>query len=169
MGWHVFYNTLKDGRVEFNKDVAIGSPTWKPTGKTDDEAIQSVQNYLVEIYSSNGVSSRFIPDGIEMFDMSKQKIIESYKDFSAKRCFLLTDSKGDIYESEEPGLYGGHRKLKTYGRLDCPSAARYIAKGQYVKYRVFFKDEETAIAAGYRPCGICMKEAYREWKRKNVK
>ena len=55
-------------------------------------------------------------------------------------------------------------KLKIYGRLDCPSALRYIAKGQYVQYRVFFKDEETAIAAGYRPCGVCMKAEYKRWK-----
>ena len=39
---------------------------------------------------------------------------------------------------------------------------RAIEKGQYVQYRVFFKDEETAIAAGYRPCGICMKEKYKD-------
>ena len=55
---------------------------------------------------------------------------------------------------------------KLWGRLDCPSALRYIAKGQYVKYRVFFADEETAIAAGYRPCGVCMREQYRIWKEK---
>jgi len=24
--------------------------------------------------------------------------------------------------------------------------------------------EETAIAAGYRPCGACMREKYAEWK-----
>jgi len=30
----------------------------------------------------------------------------------------------------------------------------------YVKYRVFFADEETAIAAGYRPCGTCCKGRY---------
>lgn len=45
------------------------------------------------------------------------------------------------YLSDTPGTFGGHRKLKIYGRLDCPSALRYIAKGQYVKYRVFFADE----------------------------
>lgn len=60
------------------------------------------------------------------------------------------------------------RKKKIYGRLDCPSALRYIAKGQYVQHRVFFKDEETAIKAGYRPCGVCMKEAYKRWKEKQV-
>ena len=68
------------------------------------------------------------------------------------------------YMSSEPGTMGGHRKLKIYGRLDCPSALRFIAKGQYVEHRVIFADEETAIAAGYRPCGICMREAYKQWK-----
>jgi methylphosphotriester-DNA--protein-cysteine methyltransferase len=29
---------------------------------------------------------------------------------------------------------------------------------------VFFADEETAIAAGFRPCGACMREEYRRWK-----
>jgi methylphosphotriester-DNA--protein-cysteine methyltransferase len=29
---------------------------------------------------------------------------------------------------------------------------------------VFFADEATAVAAGYRPCGNCMKAEYREWK-----
>ena len=40
--------------------------------------------------------------------------------------------------------------------------------GQYVKYRVFFKDEETAIAAGYRPCGVCMKAEYKRWKEQKA-
>jgi methylphosphotriester-DNA--protein-cysteine methyltransferase len=33
-----------------------------------------------------------------------------------------------------------------------------------VKYRVFFADEQTAIAAGYRPCAVCLPERYAEWK-----
>ena len=80
------------------------------------------------------------------------------------KLYHLIDSEGKPYESKEPGQYGGHRRLKIYGRLNSPSALRYIAKGQYVKYRVFFKDEDTAIAAGYRPCAICMTEAYKKWK-----
>ncbi len=36
--------------------------------------------------------------------------------------------------------------------------------GTYQKIRVFFKDEATAIAAGYRPCGCCMREKYKRWK-----
>ena len=78
--------------------------------------------------------------------------------------YHLIGRDGKPYDSETPGTLGGHRKLKIYGRLDCPSALRYIAKGQYVAHRVFFADEETAIAAGYRPCGKCMPEAYRRWK-----
>ena len=78
--------------------------------------------------------------------------------------YKLIDANGKEYESEEKGQFGGHRKLKIYGRLDCKSAARYIEKGQYVQHRVFFKDEETARAAGYRPCAKCMPEAYKEWK-----
>ena len=79
--------------------------------------------------------------------------------------YKLIGKDGKPYLSTTPGTLGGHRKLKIYGRLDCPSALRYIAKGQYVEHRVFFADEETAIAAGYRPCGICMKPQYREWKK----
>ena len=83
--------------------------------------------------------------------------------------YKLIGKDGKPYMSSEPGTFGGHRKLKIYGRLDCPSALRYIEKGQYVEHRVFFADEETAIAAGYRPCGICMKSQYSEWKKKQSK
>ena len=62
------------------------------------------------------------------------------------------------------GTIGGHRGTKIYGRLDCPSALRAIARGGYVKYRVFFADEAHAVAAGYRPCAGCMPELYRAWK-----
>ena len=62
------------------------------------------------------------------------------------------------------GTIGGHRGTRIYGRLDCASALRAIAKGGYVKYRVFFADEAAAIAAGYRPCARCMPETYRAWK-----
>lgn len=81
--------------------------------------------------------------------------------------YHLLDENGNEYESETPGLLGGHRRLKIYGRLDCPSALRHIANGHYVQHRVFFKDEETAIKAGYRPCGICMKKEYKAWLEKS--
>ena len=62
------------------------------------------------------------------------------------------------------GTLGGHRGTRIYGRLDCPSALRAIARGGYVKHRVFFAHEAEAIAAGYRPCARCMPEKYRAWK-----
>ena len=78
--------------------------------------------------------------------------------------YRLIDKDGKPYYSESKGTLGGHSQSKIYGRLDCPSANRYIAKGQYIKHRVFFADEETAIAAGYRPCAVCMREKYLLWK-----
>lgn len=84
-----------------------------------------------------------------------------------KKKWILTGTDGKSFESDVPGILGGHRKNKIYGRMDCPAALRALARGHYVKQRVFFADEETAIAAGYRPCGSCMKEKYLEWKRLN--
>ena len=79
------------------------------------------------------------------------------------RRYRLLGADGVQTESRTPGLLGGNRRLKIYGRLDCPSARRALARG-YAKRRVFFADEATAIAAGYRPCGVCMRTEYRRWK-----
>ncbi len=75
--------------------------------------------------------------------------------------YKLLDANRKVYESEEPGLFGGHRGQKIYGRLDCWSALMWIEKGHYVKQRVFFEDEATAQAAGYTPCGKCMPDERR--------
>jgi methylated-DNA-[protein]-cysteine S-methyltransferase len=85
-----------------------------------------------------------------------------------RRTWTLIGSDGQPYESLTPGTLGGHRRSKGYGRLDCPAALRWIAKGHYVKHRVFFADETTAVAAGYRPCAVCMPERYAEWKRQHA-
>jgi methylphosphotriester-DNA--protein-cysteine methyltransferase len=71
------------------------------------------------------------------------------------RTYTLLGADGRTYESAVPGTLGGHRRTKVYGRLDCPAAARAIARGGYVASRVFFADEATARAAGYRPCSVC--------------
>jgi methylphosphotriester-DNA--protein-cysteine methyltransferase len=76
----------------------------------------------------------------------------------------LVGSDGRTYPSALPGKWGGHRRSKIYGRLDCPSAIRAIARGGYVRDRVFFADEATAIAAGYRPCAGCCPDRYRAWR-----
>jgi methylphosphotriester-DNA--protein-cysteine methyltransferase len=62
------------------------------------------------------------------------------------------------------GTLGGHRGTKIYGRLDCPSALRAIARGGYVSQRIFFLDERQARAAGFRPCAVCLPQKYRAWK-----
>jgi len=60
------------------------------------------------------------------------------------------------YQGTSPGRFGGNRRSKVYGTFDCPSARRGLERGTYQKNRVFFADEPTAVAAGYRPCGSCM-------------
>jgi hypothetical protein len=80
------------------------------------------------------------------------------------RTYTLLGADRRPYRSTVPGRFGGHRKSRIYGRLDCPSALRAIAAGGYVAQRVFFADERTALAAGYRPCAVCLPEAYAAWK-----
>lgn len=82
--------------------------------------------------------------------------------------YALTGGDGRPYESVTPGVLGGHRGCKIYGRLDCSSALRAIARGGYVRFRVFFADEETAIAAGYRPCAVCCRERYLAWRARQA-
>ena len=79
--------------------------------------------------------------------------------------YKLLGTDGEIYLSDVPGEYGGNSKLKIYGRLDCPSANSVIKRhpGSYEKSRVFFLDEKTALAAGYRPCGNCLRAKYKEY------
>ena len=79
--------------------------------------------------------------------------------------YMLIGQNGASCVSATPGTLGGHKATRIYGRLDCPSALRAIAKGGYVAHRVFFADEAAAIAAGYRPCARCLPERYRGWKK----
>ena len=75
-----------------------------------------------------------------------------------------TDGKESL--SDTPGTLGGNTERKVYGRLDCPSALSSIKRfpGSYEKSRVFFADEKTALAAGYRTCGNCLRKQYQEYK-----
>ena len=77
---------------------------------------------------------------------------------------VLLDAGQRPYPSSAPGRFGGHSRNKIYGRLGCRAALAAISKGGYVAHRVFFADEPTAVAAGYRPCAVCMPAAYRAWK-----
>ena len=80
--------------------------------------------------------------------------------------YQLIGKDGRQYESAAPGTLGGHRATRIYGRLDCPSALRALANGGYAMNRVFFADEATAVAAGYRPCARCLPEPYRDWRER---
>jgi methylphosphotriester-DNA--protein-cysteine methyltransferase len=55
---------------------------------------------------------------------------------------------------------GGNKQLKIYGTLHCTSGKRMKTEN-----RVFFTAENEAITEGYRPCGHCMREAYKVWKK----
>ena len=80
------------------------------------------------------------------------------------RTYTLLGPDGRPGPSTRPGTLGGHRRGRRYGRLDCPAALRAIARGGYVRDRVFFADERTAVAAGYRPCAVCLPREYARWK-----
>jgi hypothetical protein len=82
----------------------------------------------------------------------------------ASRTYMLIGGDGSKIRSALPGALGGHSRLRIFGRLDCPSALRHLALGHYQKYRVFFADAASALAAGYRPCARCLPSAYAAWK-----
>jgi hypothetical protein len=87
----------------------------------------------------------------------------------APKHFQLLGADGEFYESSIPGTLAGNRKLKTYGLLNCGlPACGFPDRGlppNHPKIRVYFADEDIAIAAGYRPCGGCLPQRYQQWKR----
>ena len=87
------------------------------------------------------------------------------RDREAARTWTLLGPDGAPFASQRPGTFGGHRRSKRYGRLDCPAAARALARGgPYATHRVFFADEAAARAAGFRPCAVCLPAAYAAWR-----
>jgi hypothetical protein len=82
------------------------------------------------------------------------------------REYTLIGADGLPHPSPRPGTLGGNRRApRIYGRLDCPSALRALARADtYARHRVFFADAATARAAGYRPCANCMPAEYAAWK-----
>jgi len=59
--------------------------------------------------------------------------------------------------------FAGSAKLKIYGTLNCSSGKR-----MKVENRVFFGSEKEAIELGCRPCGHCMRDAFKKWKALKV-
>ena len=70
----------------------------------------------------------------------------------------LTDQ--DVWHAIRHGLirYGGHRGAHIYGRLTC-AAGKRMRKSM----RVFFSSKKEALLHGFRPCGHCMPDAFRQW------
>ena len=85
-----------------------------------------------------------------------------------EKLYRLIGADGQETLSAVPGTLGGNRRRRIYGHLDCRSAVGALATG-YAKHRVFFADEATALAAGYRPCGTCMREEYRTWVEESLR
>lgn len=56
-------------------------------------------------------------------------------------------------------LFGGNKKLKIYGKLNCKSGKRMKRKNC-----VFFQSKKEALQNNYRPCGHCLRVAYKKWK-----
>jgi methylphosphotriester-DNA--protein-cysteine methyltransferase len=85
-----------------------------------------------------------------------------------RKQYRLIGPDGQEMLSHVRGTFGGNRRRRIYGRLDCRSAVGSLPTG-YAKVRVFFADEATALAAGYRPCGTCMREEYRTWVEESMR
>jgi len=127
--------------------------------KTLPDYDSSVERSVEYLLSNEDTKRRYL--------LLLQNVKENFLNFGSKE-YKLLDEDGKVYLSKIPGTIGGHKKLKIYGKMDCPSALLYIKKGQYVNNRVFFLDEETAIKNNYRPCGKCMKKEYLIWKNKKI-
>jgi len=54
--------------------------------------------------------------------------------------------------------FAGNNRLKIYGKLNCTSGKRMM-----IDNRVFFSSIEEAEALEFRPCGHCLRAAYREY------
>ncbi len=70
-------------------------------------------------------------------------------------------SKNALYQEikTQKIIFGGNKNLKIYGTLHCKSGKRMKREN-----RVFFASEKDALQNGYRPCGHCMRDAYKKWK-----
>jgi methylphosphotriester-DNA--protein-cysteine methyltransferase len=71
----------------------------------------------------------------------------------------ISDSNLRMEIKHQRICFGGNRKLRIYGTLQCTSGKRMKREN-----RVFFATESEAIQNGYRPCGHCMKKEYQTWK-----
>lgn len=69
------------------------------------------------------------------------------------RAYTLLGRDGQPYAAAAPGSLGGNRRLKIYGRLDCPAAKRALARpnARYAAQRVFFCRRRDGAGGGLPP------------------
>ena len=146
-----YYNIIDDELVDLTVEQFLGEIPQYENGE------ERTREYLL---SNEDTKNRY-----EKLLYNLKQLI---RQFQGKQ-FKLIDCNGQEYLSDIPGTLGGNKKLKIYGRLDCPSAKKWIEKGYYISNRVFFENEDIAIAAGYRPCAKCMPDKYKEWKNNQIR
>ena len=133
-----YYNVINDNVIDLTASQFETKPNYVDGEKRTREYLLSNEDtqkrYLLLLKT---VKSNFIKHGIKQYKLL---------------------GVNGTYFSKIPGTCGGHKKLKIYGKLDCPSALRYIENGYYVDNRVFFENCEVANKLGYRPCSVCMKK-----------
>lgn len=81
--------------------------------------------------------------------------MQPHQKYSSKVLYELIKN-GDI-------KFAGNKKLKIYGTLSCKSGKRMDKEN-----RVFFVSEEEAKLNHYRPCGLCLKDKYNQWKYESI-
>ena len=143
-----YYNLINNEVIDLTVEQFNGYITDYKTGE------ENIREYLL---SNNDTRNRY-------YELMKNLKFQLEKSNSQK--YQLISPNGVEYKSNIPGTLGGNKKLKIYGKLDCPSAIRWIRKGYYIENRVFFENEDIAKSAGYRPCAICMKKEYEKWKNR---
>jgi methylphosphotriester-DNA--protein-cysteine methyltransferase len=76
--------------------------------------------------------------------------------------YKLTSEEVTLLIRKRQITFGGNKRLKIYGLLQCRSGKRMLRKN-----RVFFSSVDEATKLGYRPCGHCMKKEYKNRKENN--
>lgn len=142
-----YYNLINGEIVDLTKNQFKVLPNYS-------DSVERTREYLL---NNNDTKNRY--------KLLLSNVKDNFIKYGDKE-YKLMDECGNVYLSKIPGTFGGHKKLKIYGKLDCQNAINWINKGYYVDNRVFFLNEEVAKSNNYRPCAKCMKKEYNEWKNR---
>ncbi|WP_242521803.1 hypothetical protein [Motiliproteus sp. SC1-56] len=141
------------------------SGSWKnsPALKDNDISVIGVEHACRKVSFTDEVSlTEFLVPLLKPYIKQLLSVLNG-----AAKTYRLLGPDGEFYQSPLKGTLGGNSKEKRYGELECSAANRALDKG-YAGHRVFFANESEAIAAGYKPCGACMRKEYAKWKAGGV-